>query len=606
MALILAAVLLLCSCGGSDPPLSNASSSPTGGNNSEKGSETGAYDESGTGISDTTDIGGITDYIVDPTASGGSAGSSASAGHNGSPSKGGSASQSAGASTSGRLSGGSDGSGVSSAPIRSSTSGGGGDSTSSQSAGSATTRRPNRTTKTPSREDAQSLLPATGSTAASLNAVRIRYCLVNYGFCYLAPGELFELSETLELGMNNATLGSADTKRPAELRLIGRAWRLIRVTGRNITLKNLTLNYNSQYGTGTSVDKAVVQLYGPSTVVDGCKILGGNAPERKGNNQITGVYFLYDGGSGACTVKNSTIRNCFYGVLFRDTLTRDMGHTLEGCTVTYNRCDGITFIGYGTAKNCTITYNGYDCLNPVGGTSYPIPGAGVYTQNNAKGFTLDGCEIAYNNGFNLDINRAANCTITNNRIHDPGWTSFPEAADYKTVSYRNGISACLTGLRNSAVTGNTITNNVAANRLDGSYAHIYTGGDVNGYFRVSRSAAAFSDLPAGGASVVACALVNYPGAYENYGNTISGNTFVAKTADGATTGVGLVVGRNVGYSAANTWFQNFGNRLTDNVVSGSETGTVRCGRNTWSGNSDDSTHTGDAQHNRGSAYYFYK
>ena len=202
-----------------------------------------------------------------------------------------------------------------------------------------------------------------------------------------------------------------------------------------------------------------------------------------------------------------------------------MGHTLEGCTVTYNRCDGITFIGYGTAKNCTITYNGYDCLNPVGGTAYPIPGAGVYTQDNDKGFTLDNCEIAYNNGFNLDINRAANCTITNNRIHDPGWTSFLEAADYKTVSYRNGISACLTGLRNSTVTGNTITNNVAANRLDGSYAHVYTGGDVNSYFRVNRSAAAFSDLPAGGASVIACALVNYPGEYKNYGNTISGNTF---------------------------------------------------------------------------------
>lgn len=598
---LLTAALLLCACGTTEEPASG-SGTPSAGE-----SGPGAGETAGTGTGNgwfdpgETELSGETAQTGDPAATGDSSGEASPPGQG---------TVRPGGSQTGRVTAGDGGTGVSNSPSRQTggPAGGedsqsGGTSAASQAAGS-TTRRVSRTTKTPPREDAQSLLPATGSSAASLNVTRIRYCLMNYGFCYLAPGEVFELSEPLQLSMNDAVLGCADKNDPAELRLVSKAWQLIDVTGRNITIQDLIINYNRQYGTGTSLDKAVVQLYGPSTVIDNCRIMGGSAPESKGSNQITGVYFLYEG-TGACVVKNSVIRNCFYGVLFRDVLTKSMGHTLENCTVTYNRCDGVTFAGYGTVKDCTITYNGYDCLNPVGGTSYPIPGAGVYTEGNQKGFTLDGCEIAYNNGFNLDVNRAANCTITNNNIHDPGWVSFPEALDYKTVKYRNGISACLTGLRSSTVTGNTITNSLGANRLDQSYAHLYTGGDVNGYFRVSGSAADFSDLPAGGASVVACALVNYPGEYQNYGNTISGNTFTARTSDG-TTGVGLFVGRNVGYSNSSTWYGGYGNRISDNTMSQSETGSVRCGRNTWSSNSDDSLHTGDSQHNRGSSYYFYR
>ena len=426
-----------------------------------------------------------------------------------------------------------------------------------------TTRRVSRTTKKPPREDALNLLPATGSSAASLNVERIRYCLINYGFCYLAGGERFDLGSPLDLGMDNAILGCADEKDPAELRLTTKAWHLLLVTGTNVTVQDLTINYNGQYGSGAALDKAVVQLYGQSTVIDNCTIQGNVNPERNNDNTIVGLYFLSEKAKGS-TVKNSTIKNCFYGVIFRDVLTKSQNNQLLNCTVTYNRCDGVTFAGYGVVRDCTITYNGYDCRNPYGDSEYPIPGAGVYTENTNKGFVVDGCEIAYNNGFNLDINVAENLEITNNNIHDPGWRQFPKAADYKTVNYGNGISACLTGMRNSVFTGNTITNNVAANRLDQSYAHLYTGGDVNDYFQKSGSSTPFSGLTPGGASVVACALVNYPGRDQNYGNTISNNTFTAKTSDSATTGIGLVVN----YKAHSK------NTFSKNTDSGSEIGTV--------------------------------
>ncbi len=423
--------------------------------------------------------------------------------------------------------------------------------------------QPSHLTPTPSAKEALHLLPATGSAAASLNVERIRYCLTSYGYCYLAGGEVFDLSAPLNLGTDGTTLGCAAPADRAELRLAAAAWRVMRVSGTDITVKNLILNYNSQYGTGTSLDKAVLQLYGAATVIDNCVIQGGDAPERKTENKITGVYFLSEAEQGS-TVKNSTIKNCFYGVIFRDVLTASQNNQLLNSTVTYNRCDGVTFAGYGVVRDCVITYNGFDCLNPVGGTDYPIPGAGVYTQGTTKGFVLDGCEIAYNNGFNLDINRASNMVITNNYIHSPGWRAFPLAEDYTTVNYGNGISACLTGMRNSTFTGNTVTNNMAANRLDQTYAHLYTGGDVNGYFRATGSSVNFSGLTPGGASVVACALVNYPGENQNYGNTVTGNTFTANTSDSATTGIGLVVNQNA----------RTGNTISGNTDSGSEIGTV--------------------------------
>lgn len=427
----------------------------------------------------------------------------------------------------------------------------------------SSSRRVSRTTKKPPKEDAMNLLPATGSSAASLNVERIRYCLINYGFCYLAAGERFDLATPLDLGMDNATLGCTDAKDPAQLRLTAKAWHLLLVTGSNITVKDLVINYNSQYSSGESLDKAVVQLYGQNTIIDNCVIQGNTTPERNSANTIVGLYFLSEKAKGS-TVKNSTIQNCFYGVIFRDVLTKAQNNQLLNCTVTYNRCDGVTFAGYGVVRDCTITHNGYDCRNPYGDSAYPIPGAGVYTQDTNKGFVLDGCEIAYNNGFNLDINVAENLEITDNHIHSPGWRQFPKAADYKTVNYGNGISACLTGMRNSIFTGNTVTNTVTANRLDQSYAHLYTGGDVNDYFQKSGSSTPFSGLTPGGASVVACALVNYPGRDQNYGNTISNNTFTAKTSDSATTGIGLVVN----YKAHSK------NTFSKNNDSGSEIGTV--------------------------------
>lgn len=388
--------------------------------------------------------------------------------------------------------------------------------------------------KTPTIFEAMSLPVTTSVDAtAEYNADRIQFCLDNYGFVTLQSGEYYEIDSAIVLDGKNEVLKTEDPENPAELSFWGDSWYVVQVKGTNNTLKDVIVNQNLNYTTGIHLDTAIVQVVdATNALLDGVTVMGDIDPEPADTTYATGDLgtstpaALYVLRSTAPVIKNSTFRNCFYGVIFHSSQTEAMNAVMDNCLVTYNRCDGITLAGYAKVQNSEICYNGYDCMN--GGEGDPIPGAGIYVEANQIGFVIDNCEIYRNNGFNVDINGGKNGVITNNTIYDAGWTTFPEAADYAEVAYQNGVSLAISGLIGGTVTGNTVTNTDAATVLSGCYAHNTTGCDINGYFGCNNTGTAFGDIPEGGNIIVACFI-----ARGSSDVTVEGNTFTAE-AEGVT------------------------------------------------------------------------
>ena len=393
---------------------------------------------------------------------------------------------------------------------------------------------------TPTVFEAFDLAPASDELeAATINTARINFCLENYGICILQSGETYDLADYIKITAAN-TKFTTDGEEKANLEFGGDANYTIKVEGAGSEISNLYVNMNFGYASLSrqSLDCSVVAISAANVKVDNCVIEGGPEPETKDiefveGSRSTGVYFLK--GADNSVVSNSIIRNCYYGVIFNDQLTSDTNCTVEKCDISYNRADGVTFSGYGIVRNSKISYNGYDCLNG-GEYGSPIPGAGVYAEGSSYGFVVEGCEIFRNNGFNIDVNRGSNITIKDNLLYDSGWTEFPLAADYTSVSYRNGVSLALSGLINSTVTGNRVINNETYNRLDESYANKRFKNDVNGFFGYGVNKVAFSSLPTGGASIVAAFLAN-----NSKGNKINGNTFVSSGSGSDVTGYGFFI-----------------------------------------------------------------
>ena len=388
--------------------------------------------------------------------------------------------------------------------------------------------------KTPTIFEAMSLPVTTSADAtAEYNADRIQFCLDNYGFVTLKAGEYYEIDSAIILDGKNEVLKTEDPENPAELSFWGDSWYVVQVKGTNNTLKDVIVNQNLNYTTGIHLDTAVVQVVdATNALLDGVTVMGDIEPESADTTYATGDIgtsypaALYVLRSTAPVIKNSTFRNCFYGVIFHSSQTVEMNAVMDNCLVTYNRCDGITLAGYAQIKNSEICYNGYDCMN--GGDGDPIPGAGIYVEANQVGFVIDNCEIHRNNGFNVDVNGAANGIITNNTIYDAGWTTFPEATDYVKVTYHNGVSLAISGLVGGTVTGNTVTNTNAATVLSDCYAHTVYGNDINGFFGYNNTGTAFGDIPEGGNIIVACFI-----ARGSSNVTVEGNTFTAE-AEGVT------------------------------------------------------------------------
>lgn len=442
---------------------------------------------------------------------------------------------------------------------------------------------PDDASETPTIFDALDLAPTSNEDApAEINSKRIQYCVDNYGFAKLQAGATYYLDAPIDLDTNGASIICDDADKRAELVMVNSTWYVVNMNKAGNKLQNLIINLGGCYTAKTHLDAATVQINGATNaVVDNCLIMSDYDPERKDvvfgtedqyMSTSCGIYVFSSASNTQIT--NSTIRNNYYGVIFHSSLTKDMNNSMDNCVVTYNRGDGITFSGYAKVTNSTISYNGYDCQNAPEGKTDPIPGAGVYSEGNSNGLLLDNCQIFRNNGFNVDVNGTSSAVITNNTMYDPGWVSFPEAEDYQTVGYRNGISLQLTGLINSTVTGNVVKNELVDNRLDKCYGHLTFGNDFNGYFgfnhtgtwnsesMVYENGTPFADLPNGGASIVACVIASGCA-----NNTITGNQFIAHPVDNTSAGV-VGYGLFIDFSIGDT------NTINNNSTVGSTHGLV--------------------------------
>lgn len=456
----------------------------------------------------------------------------------------------------------------------------------------------NHLSLTPDENEADYLCASTSKDAAAENYRRINYCLQMYNRVYLEPGATFLIEKSISI-IGDMELTSYPDKRPT-LKLTRRSNEVVKVEGKNNRISNLILNYNNMYYSASNPCQAVMTLSGQNNIVSNCDMLGGDKPQRKvaaadkGLSRMTGVFFLSASSTGN-VVQDCVLRNCYYGAIFQDVMTKEKNtNTLLRCDILYNRADGITFPGYGIVRDSKIHHNGYDCLN---GTP-PIPGAGIYCEQAYNGALIEGNQIYANNGFNIDLNGGAGFVIKNNHVYDPGWRDYPEAEDYKHVTYSNGISVVLSNMSGCTVSGNTIENNLDISRSADMYA-----GDPNGYYHAD-GAKDFSDLPGGGNTVVAFVLANYHGYFRSYGNVIEGNTIKADPPSSKLTGIGLVVCRNSGYKDnAKTWSEQTANLIKNNDLSKCDVGSVRLGKNRYSGNTDDGGHTGDSLKNDGK-YFF--
>lgn len=462
----------------------------------------------------------------------------------------------------------------------------------------------NNLSLTPDEEEAEYLCASTSANAANENYRRINYCLQMYNRVYLEPGATFMIEKSISL-IGDMELTSDPDNRPT-VKLSRRCNEVIAVSGKKNQVSNIVFNYNNMYYSASNPCQAVMTLSGQNNTVSNCDMLGGDKPQRKlssadnGLSKMTGVFFLGANTTGN-TVQDCVLRNCYYGSIFQDVMTKAGNtNTLLRCDILYNRADGITFPGYGIVKDSKIHHNGYDCLN--GNPNYmngaPIPGAGIYCESAYNGALIEGNEIYANNGFNIDLNGGANFVLKNNHIYDPGWREYPEAESYTYVTWSNGISVVMTDMSNSTVTGNTIENNLDISRSADMYA-----GDPNNYYHAD-GAKDFADLPGGGDTVVAFVLANYHGHFLTYGNVIENNTIKANPPSSKLTGIGFVATRNTGYkNNQSTWSEATANVIKNNDLSKCDVGSVRMGKNTYSGNTDDASHKGDPLKNDGGYLY---
>lgn len=62
--------------------------------------------------------------------------------------------------------------------------------------------------------------------------------------------------------------------------------------------------------------------------------------------------------------------------------------------------------------------------------------------------------------------------------------------------------------------------------------------------------------------------------------------------------------RNTGYAgSSSSWSASFTNIISNTITTKCDIGSVRCGKNSYSGNSDDGSHTGDSYKNDNKYFY---
>ena len=351
--------------------------------------------------------------------------------------------------------------------------------------------------------------------------------------------------------------------------------------GQRTTVGHLAFDANNAIADGPV--NAVLRVNSEGAIVDGVEVSNPTYPPP-GRNK-TGVYFVCASCKGN-VIKNSSIHHHFYGVLFRNLLTSATPNRVADSDLHDTLCDAVTFIGYGEITGGTIHDVGFDCRNG------PIPGAAVYSLDNAHGGLVQNATLTRTCGNAVDIDGASRFTIESNVVSEPGFTSGGK------YPYCAGFAASIVDSDHFTVDGNTFV---------AGHAGLT---DPNRILEGAGAATA-ADVPFGTNGAVAFVLAqrsNTPP--RSQGHAISNNVF----RGGGGTGVGLFTSRLTGYGPGGAWSAATTNYFTANRTFGSNVGSKRCGGNWFAGNStcaagskapcnDDDYQHGASFHSDGCSFY---
>jgi hypothetical protein len=451
----------------------------------------------------------------------------------------------------------------------------------------------------------QPIDPATSGTEiqnAQNNYEKIQWCLITYGRARLNTG-VFPVSHYLTV--NNADLTSANgdwstIKAVAPTSALDNS--LVKMYGHS-RVSFLTLNANKHFL--KKCNSSVVEVTGLGNKVDNNFIKGGDVTLYKTDTgTIAGVYIMCGDSN---EVWNNKISNNHSGVIVNSTNYHEAKeNVVKGNDLFLNRSDGITLVTYGQVLNNKIYKNGWDCQNGWKGCTIgydfegypagvpPIPGAGIYSEDNHVGALIDGNTIYDNNGHNIDVTNVQKFVIRNNTVYNPGNMNFPETDYGIAPDYGGAFSVSLFDVSDCVIEDNDIRNE---GRPTNAVDYGYWANDGNNIFNVTVESGpnkTFGDLPFHGSSVIGFCLAELrPGSVKNQvsGNIIKHNIFIASP-----NGIGYFASRNTGFDEAYNWSQFTTNYYTLNDPNGSNVGSVRCGGNWYAGNGGAEVNTDDAQH----------
>ena len=432
--------------------------------------------------------------------------------------------------------------------------------------------------------------------SATANHKAITSCLADVKLAVLAAGD-YPISGPINMPASAVLRGADPASRPTLIVQPGRGANTVvsfntsSPATSKAALEDVKIDVHANLGLYQNA--AIVHFAADNARVKNCDLF--NAQVTPTGKSLAAVYFISDTSTGG-EVRNTRMYNNFYGVIFRGK-SAAASNLVADSEIYNNKCDPITFAGYGVAEGNKIHDNGWDCENG------PIPGGGIYTLTNAAGGVVRK-NIIYNTcGHGMDFDRAANMIIEDNEVKSPGY-QFGGAAPW----CKGSAGALFNGLRES-----TIARNVIVNDGGPGNAAKFSGYDVFS----AAGAAMYSDLPQGGNTIVGVIISEprSPAGWEGSHNTFTDNQFRAACPSGSgCVGLGYFVSRGTGYLGT-TWSASTTSYFTGNKSFGSNIGSVRCGGNWYAGgsqcpagapapcNDDDYQHTGNQFHNDNCPYF---
>jgi hypothetical protein len=403
------------------------------------------------------------------------------------------------------------------------------------------------------------IAPAPGNSG-EVNSATLQHCLDTEHHATLLAGE-FLLAHSVKLPASATLRGAAN--HATLLRAVGPTW---------------DANFVVRFGVNSPASA-------PATIasvrIDAANVLAGksnasivhfaanghledselfNAGGAARGNHAAAAFLLCGGCDGA-RLTRVDLHDSFYGVIFGPGGTAQIHPVVEHSHVHETRCDAFTYMSFGEATDNLIEKVGFDCENG------PIPGAALYSLGQAAGGIFSRNTVHDTCGNGLDLDRVQNFTIEANNIVTPG-------SPFDGHTYCLGSGAFLLDVGHSTIRGNMIGNTNPHN----------AGFDPNQVMH-ARGAANFSDLPAGGNTIVAFVLGQRPdGSGLAVGNVIENNTLRA-TCAAPCVGMGYFASRDTGYAAGGAWGASTTNYYRGNTPVGSNIGSMRCGGNWYAAGS---------------------